>query len=339
MGFFDRFRKQEAASLEELQAKGYWVDLVRAYFAKGKECLARGDRERADLWLSRAQAICDSDDGIYEKVGGKLIDQCSDLLGELEDDLFGTQVVERVEAEYSTLSGARKRLWGLLTLCRLERLLTAVGDFPGCAPLKDTGEAIDALLDHYYGEAGEVAWARLEEYNDFIAGWCDSPAILDERAALPAPAGAFREGGPAGRAGAAPAGAFRLPDLGGEIVPTELSLYLDVVVSGDLSREEIRGLDDPQVLDRLDLNDQSGMVRCGCPPGPGRGGTDLGRPGLPAHRPRRKGPPGPGGRVPQAGYPRLKSPLCTKREAPEGFPFLLLLSGDRGCWSRTGGHR
>ena len=227
MGFFDRFRKQEAASLEELQAKGYWVDLVRAYFAKGKECLARGDRERADLWLSRAQAICDSDDGIYEKVGGKLIDQCSDLLGELEDDLFGTQVVERVEAEYSTLSGARKRLWGLLTLCRLERLLTAVGDFPGCAPLKDTGEAIDALLD-------------------FIAGWCDSPAILDERAALPAPAGAFR-----------------LPDLGGEIVPTELSLYLDVVVSGDLSREEIRGLDDPQVLDRLDLNDQSGMIRCG----------------------------------------------------------------------------
>lgn len=246
MGFFDRFRKQEAASLEELQAKGYWVDLVRAYFAKGKECLARGDRERADLWLSRAQAICDSDDGIYEKVGGKLIDQCSDLLGELEDDLFGTQVVERVEAEYSTLSGARKRLWGLLTLCRLERLLTAVGDFPGCAPLKDTGEAIDALLDHYYGEAGEVAWARLEEYNDFIAGWCDSPAILDERAALPAPAGAFR-----------------LPDLNGEIVPTELSLYLDVVVSGDLSREEIRGLDDPQVLDRLDLNDQSGMIRCG----------------------------------------------------------------------------
>ena len=248
MGFFDRFRKQEApaASLEELQAKGYWVDLVRAYFAKGKECLAQGDRERADLWLSRAQAICDSDDGIYEKVGGKLIDECSDLLGELEDGLFGTQVVGRVEAEYSTLSGARKRLWGLLTLCRLEKLLTAVGDFPGCAPLKDTGEAIDALLDHYYGEAGEIAWARLEEYNDFIAGWCDSPAILDERTALPAPAGAFR-----------------LPDLGGEIVPTELSLYLDVVVSGDLSRGEVRGLDDPQVLDRLDLNDQSGMIRCG----------------------------------------------------------------------------
>lgn len=248
MGFFDRFKKQDAstATPEELLAKGDWVGLVRAYFAKGKECLAKGDKERAGLWLSRAQAICDSDDGIYEKVGGKLIDECSDLLGELEDGLFGTQVAERIEAEYDTLGGAQKRLWGLLTLCRLEKLLTAAGDLPGCSPLKDTGEVIDTLLDHYCGEAGDAAWTRLEEYNDFISGWSDSPASLDERAVLPAPAGAFR-----------------LPDLNGEIVPTELSLYLDVVVNGELSREETQGLAEAQVLDALDLNDQSGLIRCG----------------------------------------------------------------------------
>ncbi len=246
MGFFDRFRKTDSADLETLQVRGDWAGLARAYFAKGKEYLARGDKERADLWLARAQDICDSDDRVYEKLGDRFADECAEVRGELEGGLFGAGVVERIEAEYATLGGTQKRLWGLLTLCRLEKLLTAAGDIPGCGPLKNTGAVIDGLLDHYYGEAGDDAWEKLEEYNDFLFDWEDSHAYLDARSVLPAPAGEFQ-----------------LMDLNGEVVPSELCLYLDVVVSGDLSREETQGLADPKVLDALDLNDQSGLVRCG----------------------------------------------------------------------------
>jgi len=248
MGFFDRFKKQDvpAAGVEELQERGDWAGLARAYFAKGKEYLAQGDKERSDLWLGRAQAICDSNDKVYEKLGDRFAGECADLRGELEGGLFGIGVAERIEAEYETLGGAQKRLWGLLTLCRLEKLLTAAGNIPGCEDLKDTGAVIDALLDHYYGEADAAAWDKLENYNEFAMAWGDLPAYLDARSVLPAPAGEFQ-----------------LFDLNGEIVPTEVGLYLDVVVSGDLSPEETQDLDAPKVLDALDLNDQSGLVRCG----------------------------------------------------------------------------
>jgi len=249
MGLFDRFKKGAAfgdADLEALQSKGDWPGLARAYFARGKDCLAKGDRDRAKLWLGRSQAISESDDAIYEAVGDKQIDQCSELLGQLEEETYSDGVARRVEEKYAALTGSQKRLWGLLTLCRLERVLAAAGSVPGCVPLRDTGRVIDALLDHYYGEAGEEAWELLEGYNDFISGWGDMPAYLDARSTF------FVSGEE-----------FQLLDFQGEILPVELGLYLDVVVSGELSPEETEGLDSPEVLNALDLNDQSGLVRCG----------------------------------------------------------------------------
>lgn len=249
MGLFDRFKRGPAfedADLEGLQKKEDWPGLARAYFAKGKDCLAKGDKDRAKLWLGRAQTIAESDDAIYEAVGDKQIDRCSQLMLELEEETFVDRVARRVEEEYATLTGSQKRLWGLLTFCRLERVLTAAGAVPGCETLKDTGRVIDALLDHYYGEAGVEAWEVLEAYNDFASGWGDLSVYLDARSTF------FTSGEE-----------FQLLDFNGEILPVELGLYLDVVVSGELSPEEVEGLESPEALDALDLNDQSGLIRCG----------------------------------------------------------------------------
>lgn len=248
MGLFDRFKKQEGpADLDVLQAKNDWAGLARAYFSIGKDALDKGDPDRARLWLGRCQALTDSSDSIYGAVGGRIIGQCSDLLCQLEDaPLLGNRVVERIEDEFSTLDGTGKRLWGLLTLCRLERLLSAAGSLPGCEMLEHTGEVIDALLTHVYGEVDSDAWETLEEYNDFFTEFGETPAYYDLRQQLPVPAGS----------------PFQLLDFNGEILPTELNLYLDVIVNGDLSPAEMEGLAPRAVLDALDLNDQSGLIRC-----------------------------------------------------------------------------
>ncbi len=224
VGFFDRFKKQDrpAAGLEELQQRGDWVGLARTYFAKGKECLAEGDRARARLWLGRAQTICDSDDEIYEKVGDKLIDECSDLLGELEDaPLPENRVALRVEEEAGALDEAQRAMWGFLTLCRMEKLLERLGTLPSCSQLRNTGEIVDVLLAVFTTGADAASVGKLKAYNDFLYDVGDSAAFRDLRQAVDVPGGA----------------AFQLFDLNGDLALTDLNLYIDYVIHGPLGGE------------------------------------------------------------------------------------------------------
>lgn len=240
MGFFDHFKKQERpqAGLEELQAQEDWVGLARAYFAKGKACLDQGDQARARLWLGRAQTLCDSDDSVCQTVGDKLVDQCSDLLGELEEaPLPENRVAQRVEEEAQSLNDGQRALWGLLTLCRMERLLVRLGQLPGCAPLGDTGEVVEILLGVFTGRDEAPAVEKLEAYDDALYEIEDSPAFRDLRLTVEVPGGA----------------PLQLFDLNGDLALTNLNLYIDYVIHGPLSGEG----------SELDVDELASMVGSG----------------------------------------------------------------------------
>lgn len=245
MGLLDRFKKKPALPTAEglaaLQERGDLPGLARAYFALGEDCLNRGDRDRARMWLGRCQAVTEGSDQVYEAVGDKLIDRCSDLLLQLEGEgLFPDRMLEEIEESYDQLGGAEKRLWGLFTFCRLQTLLERAGQLPGCTQLRNTGEIIDLLLDHYYGEVDAAGWGKLKAYNDFLYGLSDSPAYTDLRQLVEVEGGA----------------PLQLFDVNGEILLTELELYLDVVLHGEIVEGKAAELLQPQ-----DLNDQMGLVR------------------------------------------------------------------------------
>lgn len=249
MGLFSLFKKQpeKAADPAALQAKGDFAGLSKLYFQMGKDALAQGDQDRARMWLGRGQAFTDASDKIYEKVGDAVIDEASDLLSELEEaPLLVNEVTQRVEEEFETLSGSQRWQWATLTFCRLQKLLEAAGALSGCEPLADTGAVIDALFAHFYSGASDEAWGRVEAYNDFLFQWADSPAYFDPRQEIPVSGGA----------------PFQLLDLNGEIVPTELNLYMDILVNGRLSARQMEGTAPQAVLDSLNVNDYSGMARC-----------------------------------------------------------------------------
>ena len=65
-----------------------------------------GDLHKAQLWLHRADTIYSADDDIFDKVGEKLMDDCSNRIGQLEgeDGLFYNAVPAEIEARAEELS-------------------------------------------------------------------------------------------------------------------------------------------------------------------------------------------------------------------------------------------
>lgn len=248
MGFFDRFKKQgEGIDLNALQAKGDGAGLVRAYYAMGKDCLAKGDQERARMWLGRAEAICSASDEVYEAVGDKTVDDISDLLGELEDaPVLVNRLTEEIGEGAKVLDDGQRALWGLLTFCRLEKLLTGAGTLPGCAVLGRTGEVIDTLLDVFGGRIDPSAVDRLAAYNNYLYELSDSPAYTDLRQTLP-----VAEGEP-----------FQLFDLNGELVLTNLNLFVDYVLHGPLDPNKLSDPKEAQAAAMLDVDELSGVAAC-----------------------------------------------------------------------------
>ena len=72
--------------LAEYQQKRDWAGLARAYYHLGVAAMEEGNLNRAQLWLSRADTIYSADDSVYKKVGKKIIDDCSQRIGQLEDE-------------------------------------------------------------------------------------------------------------------------------------------------------------------------------------------------------------------------------------------------------------
>lgn len=110
--------------------------------------MGAGDLNKAQLWLHRADTIYSADDGIYDKVGEKLMDDCSDRIGALEeeDGLFYNKLPAEIEEKAGELSDIQVRMWGLLSMARLVKLGERLAKLPGCEVLGELGWAVDIMF-------------------------------------------------------------------------------------------------------------------------------------------------------------------------------------------------
>lgn len=152
---FNLFKKKEPPlSPEErladcLKKKDY-IGLARAYYDLGKAAMESGDQEKAMLWLSRADTIYSARDDIYEAMGDKLTDDCSDRIGALEEaGLLSNQVVEQIEEKTEELGDAQVRVWSLLTLARLAPVGEKLAALPGCGVLGTLGQCLDLVVKSF----------------------------------------------------------------------------------------------------------------------------------------------------------------------------------------------
>ena len=107
-GFGKKDMKAPEERLAELQRKQDWAGVSRTCYELGVAAMDAGDLHKAQLWLHRADTIYSADDDIFDKVGEKLMDDCSNRIGQLEgeDGLF-YNAVPAIEARAEELSAPR----------------------------------------------------------------------------------------------------------------------------------------------------------------------------------------------------------------------------------------
>ena len=164
---FGLFGKKETPSPEErladLQRKGDWAGLAKAYYELGVGAMDKGDLNRAQLWLHRADTIYSADDGVYDKVGEKLTDDCSDRIGILEEkeELLYNAVPAQIEEKADGLEDPQVRVWGLLSAARLVKLGERLAKLPGCEVLGQLAWAVDMMFKSFQTPPAQEEYQRL----------------------------------------------------------------------------------------------------------------------------------------------------------------------------------
>ena len=164
---FGLFGKKETPSPEErladLQRKGDWAGLAKAYYELGVGAMDKGDLNRAQLWLHRADTIYSADDDVYDKVGEKLTDDCSDRIGILEEkeELLYNAVPAQIEEKADGLEDPQVRVWGLLSAARLVKLGERLARLPGCEVLGQLGWAVDMMFKSFQTPPAQEEYQRL----------------------------------------------------------------------------------------------------------------------------------------------------------------------------------
>ena len=149
--------------LAEFQRKNDWAEVSRTYYELGVTAMDAGDLHKAQLWLHRADTIYSADDNIYDKVGEKLMDDCSDRIGRLEDEdgLFYNDIPAEIEARAKELSDSQVRVWGLLSIARLVRLGERLSKLPDCEVLGQLNWAVDLMFHSLQILPSQEAYQRL----------------------------------------------------------------------------------------------------------------------------------------------------------------------------------
>ncbi len=164
---FGLFGKKEEKSpegrLADLQKKKDWAGLAKAYYEMGVAAMEAGDLNRAQLWLHRADTIYSADDDIYDKVGEKLMDDCSDRIGALEDeeDLLYNALPAEIEEKAGELNDIQVRVWGLLSMARLVKLGQRLAKLPGCEVLGELDWAVDMMFRSLQAPPAQEEYQRL----------------------------------------------------------------------------------------------------------------------------------------------------------------------------------
>lgn len=211
-GFGKKETKTPEERLADLQKKKDWAGLAKAYYEMGTAAMDGGDLNRAQLWLHRADTIYSADDAVYEKVGDKITDGCSDRIGALEDkeDLLSNSVPAEIEEKAGELSDVQVRVWGLLSIARLVKLGRRLARLPGCQVLGELDWAVDMVFRSLQELPAQEDYQHLMDVCNGLYELGDSPA--------------FYGGGQIDVPGGAP---FQVFDLNGMGVLLELNGYFD----------------------------------------------------------------------------------------------------------------
>ena len=156
--------------LAEFQRQKDWAGVSRTYYELGVAAMDAGSLNKAQLWLHRADTIYSADDNIYDRVGEKLMDDCSDRIGRLEDEdgLFYNAIPAEIEAKAEELNDPQVRVWGLLSIARLVRLGERLGRLPGCEVLGQLDWAVDLMLRSLQTMPSQEAYQRLMDMCDAL---------------------------------------------------------------------------------------------------------------------------------------------------------------------------
>ncbi len=212
---FGLFGKKEEKTpegrLADLQKKKDWAGLVKVYYELGVSAMDRGDLNKAVLWLHRADTIYSADDAVYEKVGDRLIDDCSDRIGTLEgDETLYNSLPAQVEEKAEQLSAPQLRIWGMMSIARLAKLGERLAKLPGCQVLGELGWAVDMMFHSLQALPSQEDYQHLMDICNGLYELGDAPA--------------FYAGGEIEVPGGAP---FQVFDLNGMGTLLELNGYMD----------------------------------------------------------------------------------------------------------------
>ena len=169
-GFGKKEGKAPEERLAEFQRKKDWAGVSRTYYELGVAAMDAGSLNKAQLWLHRADTIYSADDNIYDRVGEKLMDDCSDRIGRLEeeDGLFYNAIPAEIETKAEELNDPQVRVWGLLSIARLVRLGERLGRLPGCEVLGQLDWAVDLMLRSLQTMPSQEAYQRLMDMCDAL---------------------------------------------------------------------------------------------------------------------------------------------------------------------------
>ncbi len=210
-GFGKKETKTPEERLADLQKKKDWAGLAKAYYEMGTAAMDGGDLNRAQLWLHRADTIYSADDAVYEKVGDKLTDDCSERIGALEDEeLLYNSILSEIEEKAEELEDTQLRVWGLLSVARLVKLGNRLSSLPGCQVLGELGWAVEMMLNSFLKLPSQEDYQKLMDICNGLYELGDSEA--------------FYGGGQIDVPGKAP---FQVFDLNGMGVLLELSGCVD----------------------------------------------------------------------------------------------------------------
>jgi len=212
---FGLFGKKESKApqdrLADCQKKRDWAGLARACYDLGVSAMDQGELDRAHLWLHRADTIYSAKDEVYEKVGDKLTDDCSERIGALEDaSLLYNDIPAQVGEKAEELADAQVRVWGLLSAARLVTLGERLSRLPGCGVLGELGWAVDMMLRSFQAPPAQEDYQKLMDVCNGLYELGDSEA--------------FYGGGEIDVPGGAP---FQVFDLNGMGTLLELNGFLD----------------------------------------------------------------------------------------------------------------
>lgn len=177
-GFGKKETKTPEERLADLQKKKDWAGLAKACYEMGTAAMDGGDLNRAQLWLHRADTIYSADDAVYEKVGDKLTDDCSERIGALEDEeLLYNSILSEIEEKAEELEDTQLRVWGLLSVARLVKLGNRLSSLPGCQVLGELGWAVEMMLNSFLKLPSQEDYQKLMDICNGLYELGDSEAF------------------------------------------------------------------------------------------------------------------------------------------------------------------